>query len=393
VPVGDVRTTTRPFARSIMLVRPLFVVAALAVSLPAQTTWIVNAGGGAGVHFLDLPSAVAAASNGDTIIVQTGPFGEGADPFVTSKGLTIVGEGGQVPIGTSTTAPIEVNGLLAGLTFRLVGFSRPTVGELNLRVINCAGNVHLESLQVREPGFMFPTGPAVVVENSPAVTMRAVDTFGSPAVQVTNSQVVLVSCRLGVTHIGLGGGPCLHATNSTVYVAQPSFDPAWHPYAIQSTSSQLTIAGDGASLVGGNTAVVTSGGSVTIDPAVPRPGLGGPVSGSATVTFRTVPASRTTAAALLGATLGIVTTAPVGSAVFQALGLPGAPVSTPFGLLGIDVTGPFAFFPLSVTGPTGVVTNSVTIPAAVRGSAWTTQAVVWDGVAWRLSLPVTFVPQ
>jgi pectin methylesterase-like acyl-CoA thioesterase len=74
------------------------VAAATAGSLSAQQTFLVNAGGGPGVNFTSLPPAIAAAADGDTIVVQAGPFGEGAVGFTTSKGITILGQGGAVPV-------------------------------------------------------------------------------------------------------------------------------------------------------------------------------------------------------------------------------------------------------------------------------------------------------
>ena len=159
-------------------------VAALALVTPlvAQSTWTVNAGGGPGVDFTDLPTAVAAASSGDTILVQTGPFGEGATPFSTSKGLTIVGVGGLVPISSTATARYEITDLPLGETFCMVGFDRPWDGELNFRIANCQGRVHLDRLRCRENQVFLPTWPSIEIADSGDVTLREVSTFGSPAV-------------------------------------------------------------------------------------------------------------------------------------------------------------------------------------------------------------------
>lgn len=363
-------------------------------ALPAQTTWIVNAAGGPGVHFTALAPAVAAAAPGDTILVHAGPFLEGGEPFVTNKGLTIVGVGGQVPIWTTATQPIEVNGLPAGQTFRMAGFHRVSNGEIGVRLTNCVGAVHLENLRAREPDWVFPNTAAVAIDNCASVTMRAVDTFGYPAVQITNSGVVMTSCRLGITHIGLGGGPCLQATNSAVDLVMPRFDAAWHPYAITATGSQLRIAGTGAALVVGGSpiSVVANGGAVAIDPRVVMGST--PVAGSAVVTFGPLAASFPTANATPGATWAVTTTAAPGWTIFQAFGAPGLLQTSPLGSLGIDPLQPYAFFPAAVVPAAGVVTNTLSIPLGMaRGSAWATQAVVWDGVTLSLGAPATFVVQ
>lgn len=387
-----------------MLARLLSFVGFAAAGL-AQNTWIVDAAGGPGVSFPDLPSAVGSASvvDGDTILVRTGPFGEGAAPFTTGKGLTIVGVGGQVPITTSPASPIAIVGVPAGRTFRLVGFARSSDGAVDVRVQNCAGDVHLESLTAREPDALFPTGASIAVDNCASVMLRGLVNFGAPAVSVQASTVALVACQLGVTAIGLGGGQALAATGSTVDVVEPRFDPAWGSVAIQSTSSTLRIAGDGAALIRGRAtapgtaAIVANGGAVTIDPAVPltmTPPAAPPVLGTAAVLFAAVPASWTLDAARPAQPLSIRTTAPAGAAVFQALGAPGPLAATPFGVLGLDPLAPYAFFPVVVVPGTGVVTNVVTVPAAMPlGATFASQAVVWDGSQLRFGAPVSFTAQ
>ncbi len=376
----------------------------LATPLLAQATWIVDAAGGPGVHFTDLPSAVASATvaDGDTILVRTGPFGEGATPFTTSKGLTIVGVGGAVPILTSSNAPIEVSGLPAGSTFRISGFSRVADGELNIRLLNCAGQVHLDALRAREPDMFFPAWPAITVLNCSSVTMRDVGTFGAPAVRIDTSTVALVSCQLGRTYIGVGGGRCVEATNATVDVVQPVFDPTvLSSSAIEVVNTVLRIAGDGSALVasgtlpgGTNVPIVATGGSVTIDPAVPLttfPVGQPPVAGTAVVTFASVPGSWLPAPATPGQPLLLLSTAPPGAAVFQTLGAPGPLTPSPFGLLGVDTTRPFGFFPVAIAPLTGLAVNQVLVPAVLPlGQTFASQSVVWDGVALRFGAPVAF---
>lgn len=372
--------------------------------LLAQTTWIVNAGGGPGVSFLDLPSAVASPSvlDGDTILVQVGPFGEGATPFVTTKGLTIVGVGGQVPIHTDFVNQIAITSLPATSTFRMAGFTRPTDGELNFYMQSCAGTVHLENLHARSPGALFPPWPSIVIDQCASVTMRDVENFGTPAVQVNVSRVSLVSCRLGLTSIGTGGGTGLTAWSSTVDVVQPWFEPAWALNALGASNSVIRIAGDGnARLAGGQYAaggapIATAGTtSVTIDPAVPTPTYppNGPVViGTATPVYASVPASWTTSAATPGQALSIRSTAAAGAIVFQALGAPGPLAATPLGTLGIDPLQPYAFFPPAIVPNTGAVTNTVGIPSALPlGLAFATQSVVWNGALLQLGSPATFV--
>jgi hypothetical protein len=207
-----------------MLIRRLVATAVLCVAAAAQSTWIVNSNGGPGVHFPTLPAAVAAAASGDTIIVQNDPFNFGGAPFTTNKGLTIVGEGGGARIVTGPQTPIEVIGLPANETFRMVGFSRPIDGAMHVRLDGCAGRVHLENLVASEPDIIQLPGPSILIHQCADVTLRGIVGFGSPAVQIDASRVVLVSCQLGLTLIGLGGGQGVRANYSTIDIVEPRFD-------------------------------------------------------------------------------------------------------------------------------------------------------------------------
>ena len=197
-------------------------------ALVAQTTWTVNASPGSGAQFHSLAAAVAVAADGDVIVCQHPMFGESLGGFTTNKGLTIVGDAHGVPLTTLAT-PIQVVGLPAGSTFRMAGFQSIQDGELRIVLQNCAGRVELDNLQARSPDFFFPSGPAIVVDQCASVVLRDVVDFGTPAVRVDSSRVVLSSCWLGLTRISVGGGPCVEANNAEVDVVQPVFrtDHVW----------------------------------------------------------------------------------------------------------------------------------------------------------------------
>ncbi|HEX6812290.1 MAG TPA: hypothetical protein VF384_11750 [Planctomycetota bacterium] len=363
--------------------------------LSAQSTWVVNAAGGSGVHFPDLPSAVAAPNvvDGDTILVHTGPSQQGADAFTSNKGLTIVGVGGMVPLYTDAANRIVVIGLPAGRAFRMVGFDQPTRGSLNFWLVGNAGEVHLEQISAHDPGLSFPTWPAIDIQSCASVTLRDVETFGAPAVSCTASRLALVSCRLGRSDLGLGGGQALLATGSAVDIVQPDFDPqGWSAGTVVSTNGTLRIAGDTTSLLsgGGGTPIVANGGLVFVDPAVPMPSPSGPpITGTAVVTFVSVPASWTSAA---GQLLKIVSTAAPGAFVFQALGAPGPLTTTPLGELGIDPLQWYGFFAPLPMSAAGVAAHTINVPAALpRGLAFASQSLVLNGPLLQLGLPVTFV--
>jgi hypothetical protein len=368
--------------------------------LLAQTTWIVNAGGGPGVNFTSLAAAVATAANGDTIVVQFPPMLESVGGFTTDKGLTIVGEGGGVPIVTST--PIVIENLPAGDTFRMAGFSRIGNGTLDLRVLNCAGSVHLENLHAREPDWFFPSGASIEIADSSSVSLRDVETFGLPAVLVRTSTVVLTNCRLGVTQIGLGGGPCLQVgPSATVDVVEPAFDSLGSAIPIGvGGGSTLRVVGSTSSYVRsqhvftvGYPVVNSVASTVTIDPAVQLlPGAFQPVfTGTAPVPTLQELTGSWCGQAAPGQVLAIHSAAPVGSAVFQVLGRQVVPTPTVFGVLAVDPTLPYLIFGGAITPANGVVDNLLLVPASVpRGETFATQALVFDGVGLTLGAPAVF---
>jgi hypothetical protein len=55
-----------------------------------QTIWVVDDGGGPGVNFNDIPPAVAAAADGDILLVQPGTYSHFT---LSGKGLRILGSG------------------------------------------------------------------------------------------------------------------------------------------------------------------------------------------------------------------------------------------------------------------------------------------------------------
>ena len=65
----------------------------VACRAPAQQTWVVDAQGGPGVHFTDLPAAVAAANRGDVVIVRAyAPTTHVYQGASISAGITVVGQ-------------------------------------------------------------------------------------------------------------------------------------------------------------------------------------------------------------------------------------------------------------------------------------------------------------
>ena len=105
------------------LQRTLGLLALLTAPLVGQQTWIIDSNNGPGTHFTDIPPAVSAASDGDTLIIRAG----GYSGFSTGKALTLLGEG--APRVFATTRPaIEVTGLARAVRWHTVG--APLAGRI-----------------------------------------------------------------------------------------------------------------------------------------------------------------------------------------------------------------------------------------------------------------------
>lgn len=107
----------------------------------SAATWIVDDDGGPGVDFTDIPSAIAAATAGDMILVRTGLYG----PFTIDKGVCVIADTGHHPDLEEEQATIS--GIPSGQTAKLAGFDM-----LNLEVTNCDGIVIIDDCRVKEAG-------------------------------------------------------------------------------------------------------------------------------------------------------------------------------------------------------------------------------------------------
>ncbi|HLU39668.1 MAG TPA: hypothetical protein VK081_09795, partial [Planctomycetota bacterium] len=225
--------------------------------------------------------------------------------------------------------------------------------------------------------------------------------FGSPAVQVDNSRVLLTRCLLGVTSLGIGGGQCIGGQNATIDVVEPRFDAAYAGIpAIALNQCTLRLAGSSNSYVQGGApfggpaspAVQANGGTVRIDPAVAlNPFVAGtPVGGSAAVTFASTPGSFVVGNNPNGV-LTITYTAAPGASLYGLLGVPAAPLPTPFGDALLD---PNLFVVVTATtvGGSGRHDVALPIPGGIPpGAAFATQGVVVQGGPPQLGIGCQFV--
>ncbi len=398
-------------------------------SLTGQgTTWIVDAAGGPGVHFTDIPPAVAAAADGDTILVRPITGSSGYSGFSTGKALTMLGDGGRAWVeGT-----IQVTGLAAGKTF--VGgslsygpqiFGSPDVGAMTLA--GNQGRIHLEDI----------SGAGICTISSCSLVTMAGSVLGTPffvlgsgfspstPLVVTNSTVSLNSVRvLGADSLSAPGppicSPCTLAMSlggSEVYLSRCEVRGgngcsrllAMNPQpcaAIAMTGGRLVITGDDQTRVVAGTpggfgaaptpAIGTVGGTVELDTAVTVTGsAGGPaVSGTAAVVQRRIVSLTGSGDAPGGMLTAELVSAP-GDIYFLVAAVPADPVSlSPLGTVFIDpsVLLRLGFGPQPAAGRSSF---SVRIPAlpALRGGVIALQAANFyqSNMTLELSNPVVAV--
>lgn len=158
----------------------------------AQSTFIVDDDGGPGANFTTITQAVAAASNGDRIVVYDGTY----SGFVLSEGVTILAQG--LPRIVSS---VSVSSVPAGQTAVISGFRLEFSGG-QLSVTQCEGTVVVDQCRVSGSS---PFGVSTLVDivNADDVRFHRTKvvpaqsaTAGYSAMRVSNSRVELSSCEL-----------------------------------------------------------------------------------------------------------------------------------------------------------------------------------------------------
>lgn len=303
----------------------------LALSVPAQATWIVDPSGAG--DFTEIRSAVAAAAPGDRVLVRAGTYA----PFVLDRGIQVIGGPNVEVRWTEVTffANIMVRDLPAGQTAVVRGLASDAgfFGLSSLHVLNCAGRVHLDDLSL----------VTALVEDCAQVSCFGVRVAANT--QVRRSTVSWSACSLGYarfagfrgsstaglrcedSRVTFAGGLC----RGSIYATHAS---ALGP-GIRVLGGRVTVAGGadtsiefGEGAVGGGNAIEVLGGELELDTGVLLLGVvHAPAPGS--VVARSVPSA---SASLATRTLTARTRAPGAFAAFSVVGFwPGAPVPTVFG--------------------------------------------------------------
>ncbi|MEM7206075.1 MAG: hypothetical protein AAF628_37820 [Planctomycetota bacterium] len=375
--------------------------------LPAQgVTWVVDQAGGPGSQFTQIAPAVTAAANGDIIVIRSGTyFG-----FATSKALTLLGEGDVViVVGPGLPfppgpPPVSISNLPAGTAFVAHNLRIEYWNFRNgLELRDNQGRVHLQDVSVNLIAVPQESGAAASITRCDAVTWNGGHLNGRPCVLANQSVLAFSSLRVeGSDSCGsarcasIGAEEGMLLSSCTVQLSRCEvtggsgvglFTPlARGRPAISANHSALTVSGDDTTTVAAGDsgygvttpvpAILTTGGRVDLDTAVPIMGsLGGAeVAGTATVTRRRIVSVVATGGGL-GDSLDVEVVSPAGDVVNLVISLPIAPVAVPPGLVFLD---PRLIVPLFVgsQSATGRLELGVPIPTieALRGATVALQA-------------------
>ena len=384
------------FQRSALVASVLLVAGQVA----AQRTWIVDRDSRVGTDFTDIPPAITAARDGDTILVRYHGGGYTLPSLVT-KALTILGERDprypQYAVNATATT-FEIRGIPAGRTFaikRIASYGSPTA---SWKIIACQGGVHLEDVTV---------GGSLQVTGASQVSLVRSTLGGAPAMRCwSGSNVVATECTLVgassyavqvmLSTLTVAFGTVTGADSQSV--GNPPFE------AIQLAGGTLVVAGDATTLVSAgmgyyptsaSAVVATTGGTVDWDPRARLVSFGGAprISGPATVRTRSLPSLRASGSWPGSYVSAEVVANPGDLAVFLA-SAPAAPVQAPpFGELWLDPPGIF-FVTGGILGATGRLPVLMPIDhAATLGLAVCLQAVAGPGLDLTLSNPAVVLLQ
>ncbi|MEZ5967273.1 MAG: hypothetical protein R3F56_25780 [Planctomycetota bacterium] len=314
----------------------------IALAAPAQTReWIVDVQNRPGTDYTDLQLAFDSVPEADRIHIRDGRY-----PAVTLRRPLVVHAETGVDFALNLFAyELTVQGIPAGRRVVLSGFNLPTeffsgLGS-RIGIVDCAGNVHLESLTC---------ALGVYVTRSPVVTMTQV----SARLTAVDASIVATGCDLRGTDSfsGFGGmrgaTVAVGATRSSLGLSRCNIRGGGRAggslpgeSAMLLDASFVGVTGmSGNVLSTGDTnlpAVRGSGGALVVDPVV---AITGSVEATIPFTRRTVP-SLDVGALTHGAASPCGLRGDGGQAFGVLLSLPVAPVFVAFlnGGLAIDLNG------------------------------------------------------
>ncbi len=262
-------------------------------SAPLPRLHIVDQSGKIAGSYPELSAAVQVARPGDTIHVGPGTY----QAISVHKGVRILAEFGAFL--DVTYGPFIISDIPREQTLVLAGFEFKWPRPVRVQLKNNEGQVHLSDLRVLP--MLVNRAPGITIERSAFVSLDRCTTHGTPALKITDSEVMVSACELqGIgDYRGKIPGHALHATRSKVFVCQPYLRGYTDNMVTLSTAairldmSEIWIKGDATSYVQGGctlpgTAVTPIDGgyfsTVYLDPSTP---LSPFASSGAKITSRT----------------------------------------------------------------------------------------------------------
>jgi hypothetical protein len=208
---------------------------------------VVDGDGAPGSDFTDLTTAVFAAADGDTLIVDGGgPLDVYGSFFVVGKSLNVIGRADASGARPRVVGVVDVRSLPAGEHFVMRGFdvvsNDPAFYAVQL--LDNSGTVFLEDLALRMPGVVageFQGRPPLAIFECRGVHLVRIDAAGphgtasaagGPGMQIVNSQVAIHGCNFHggdgaaaqPSSNGTNGGAALRQFDSEVLIEGSLFE-------------------------------------------------------------------------------------------------------------------------------------------------------------------------
>lgn len=346
-------------------------------------TYIVDATGGPGSNFTDLPAAVAAVPDGAVLVVRAGHYSSFS---IQAKALTVLGDAG-VTFGEATSGSLLIGNLAANQRVFVRGLSTslPAGNQsdiLAIQLTNCAGSVVLDQVSQGLGG-----STQIDVTNCAQVQLVGCTIGGHAADYVLNtwnSDTAVVDCwfQSGGMAFYTGTIRChggrLHVTNSVISNSASSFGIGHDAVRIDLCDVRI----DGGSVLTAGTGPspaltgwpVNGNGTLRVAPGVAM--YGTPIPATIAVTTLDLPALHADGGDL-GGTAQATLSGTANQAGVVALGQPGAPTALPMVVDELWVANAFILQAGVLATP---LTASVTVPSlpSLRGLCFAWQGATID---------------
>ena len=193
--------------RALLLALPALAPSPFAAPPPAQDVFVVDDVAGPGVDFTSLTAAVAAAADGDVVLIKSGLFEENV--LVDGKGIALIADAGA---NVEIRGRVEFSGLAAGQTGMLADVTHrpPSGGEFGaLDIAACDGPVLIQRVTfTAEPFHLIPR--MVQVQASTAIFTDCTISGGTnpfapgAAMRLVDAETFLYGCDVQGLHGAFG---------------------------------------------------------------------------------------------------------------------------------------------------------------------------------------------